>query len=206
MVLPVVKAMMRISVPGNSDCSGGRCFPACRVALPWQSCRGFTLIELLVTMVIMGIVLGLAVVKLMPDEQSVLRDEANRLALLLENAGMEARASGRSMAWSTAGDGYQFWRKNDYGDWVVVEGNDEFRPRTLPQGMRVVSVQVESQLLQSGDRLVLDAASFALPFRIGLANGATSMAVSGNSSGAVTAVSGDVATGKDRLVADHAHS
>ena len=57
-----------------------------------RSKKGFTLIELLVVLVIIGIALGLVMVQLMPDRRAQLREESERLALLLENAGMEARA------------------------------------------------------------------------------------------------------------------
>ncbi len=56
----------------------------------------------------MGIALGMVAVQLMPDERAALREEAQRLALLLENAEMEARASGRSLAWSAEKNGYRF--------------------------------------------------------------------------------------------------
>ena len=130
--------------------------------------RGFTLIELLVVLVVMGVALGLVMVQLMPDRQAPLRDEAARLALLLENAGLEARASGRSMAWSGEKNKYRFFSKNEYGDWVRIDDNSPFRPRTLPEGVNIGELSVEEQVLKPGEYIVLSAHSFAVPFRIRL--------------------------------------
>ena len=48
--------------------------------------RGFTLIEILVVLVIIGVVATLAVVRLGPRDDELLKQEAERLALLLEDA------------------------------------------------------------------------------------------------------------------------
>ena len=138
-------------------------------------------------LVVIGIVLGMVTMQLMPDNRAILREEAQRLALLLENAGMEARASGHSLAWSSGKNSYRFWKKNDYGDWVRIEDDGMFRQRTLPDGLSIAEVRVETQILQHGEQLALSAASFALPFRIRLNSGPASASISGSSTGAVTA-------------------
>ena len=148
--------------------------------------HGFTLIELLVALVVMGIALGMVVVQLMPDDRAILREEAQRLALLLENAGMEARASGRSLAWSSETNGYSFWKKNDYADWVRIENDAVFRLRLLPEKIRIVDASVEARHLKPGEHLALSANSFALPFRIILASDRARANVIGSSTGAVT--------------------
>lgn len=135
----------------------------------------------------MGIALGMAAVQLMPDSRSTLREEAQRLALLLENAGMEARASGRPLAWSAEKNGYCFWKKNDYGDWVRIVDDAMFRPRTLPAGMAIAEVSVETQPLKPGEQLSLSASSFPRPFRIRLAGENISASVTGSSTGSVSA-------------------
>lgn len=149
--------------------------------------HGFTLIELLVVLVVMGIALGMAVVQLMPDDRAALREEAERLALLLENAGMEARASGQPLAWSAEKNGYRFWKKNNYGEWVRLEDDAIFRPRTLPDGLGIAEVSVETQPLKSGELMSLNAFSFTLPFRIRLTGEHASASVTGSSTGAVSA-------------------
>jgi general secretion pathway protein H len=153
--------------------------------------HGFTLVELLVVLVVMGIALGMVVVQLMPDDRTILHEEAARLALLLENAGLEARSSGRSMAWSAEKTHYLFWKKNDYNDWARIEDDTSFRPRTLPEGMHITEITVEEQPLKLGEQLALSASSFALPFRIRLSNAAFSTSVVGKSTGEVIVESSD---------------
>ncbi len=135
----------------------------------------------------MGIALGMVAVQLMPDDRAILREESQRLALLLENAGMEARISGHSLAWSSEKNGYRFWKKNAYGDWVRIEDDSIFRPRTLPDGLGIAEVSVETQPLRPGEQMLLSASSFALPFRIRLAGEHAVASVTGNSTGAVSA-------------------
>ncbi len=146
---------------------------------------GFTLVELLVVLVVMGISLGIVVVQLMPDDRATLREEAARLALLLENAGLEARSSGRSMAWSSDNTRYHFWHKNDYNDWARIENDSIFRPRTLPDGIQINAITVEDLPIKHGEQLALSASAFALPFRIQLSNATASTDIVGKSTGTV---------------------
>jgi general secretion pathway protein H len=149
---------------------------------------GFTLVELLIVIVIMGIAMGMTVLQLMPDNRAPLRSEAEKLALLLENAGQEAQASGRPLAWSGEKANYRFWKKNDYNDWVRIEDDTMFRARTLPDGMLISQVTVEDLPLKPGDQLSLSAYSIPLPFRIRLANQYGSASIIGKSTGDVTAI------------------
>lgn len=158
------------------------CIEAPRISVQ----RGFTLIELLVVLVVMGIALGLVVAQLMPDKQASLREEAARLALLLENAGMEARASGRSMAWSGDKNAYRFFSKNEYGDWVRIVDDSPFRPRTMSDGVGVGAITVEDQPLRPGEYVILSAHAFAAPFRIRLSHEYGTASVIGKSTGDVT--------------------
>jgi len=165
-----------------------RSFPP-RSGFPRYGQRGFTLVELLVVLVVMGVALGLVMVQLMPDHSAPLREESARLALLLENAGLEARASGRSLAWSGEKNSYRFLSKNAYGDWVRIDDDSSFRPRTLPEGMNISEVTVEEQAIRQGEFVLLSAHSFAVPFRIRLTSGLggefISASVTGKSTGDV---------------------
>lgn len=163
-----------------------RKFSANRPALgeaPFQC--GFTLIELLIVLVVMGVALGLVMVQLMPDHQAPLREESARLALLLENAGLEARASGRSLAWSGEKNRYRFLSKNAYGDWVRIDDDSLFRPRTMPEGVNISEVSVEEQPIKPGEYVLLSAHSFAVPFRVRLNSEYGSASVTGKSTGDV---------------------
>jgi general secretion pathway protein H len=150
--------------------------------------RGFTLVELLVVMVVIGVGLGLVVLQLAPDKRAPLREEAGRLALLLENAGLEARASGRPFAWTGEKNGYQFLTENSLANakkWVRIEDDSPFRPRTLAAGVNIGEVTVEEQTLKPGEYVILNANSFAVPFQIGLSSEYGFARVSGKSTGDV---------------------
>lgn len=154
-----------------------------------QSCqRGFTLVELLVVLVVIGITLGMATVQLMPDNRAVLREESGRLALLLENAVLEAQASGRTLGWSGEGSHYRFWEKNEYNDWVRIDNDKLLRPRELPAGIRISQITLENQPIPPGDKLAMAAYGFALPFKISLGNQHGNAIITGKSTGDVIAV------------------
>jgi general secretion pathway protein H len=156
--------------------------------LPRTYQRGFTLVELLVVLVVMGIALSMVMVQLMPDRQAPLRDEAARLALLLENAGLEARASGRMLAWSGEKNSYRFFAKkniNIYKDWVRIDDDSLFRPRILPEGVNIGEVSVEEQVLKPGEFVLLGTNTYTVPFRIRLTSEFGSASVTGKSTGDV---------------------
>ncbi len=147
---------------------------------------GFTLVELLVVLVVIGIALGMAVVQLMPDNRAQLRNESQRLALLLENAILEAQASGQTLGWSGEHSNYSFWKKNDYNDWVRIEDDSLFRTRELPDGIRIGQTSVEDVHIKPGDKLSLSAHGFAPPFRIRMGNEYGNASILGKSTGEVT--------------------
>lgn len=104
---------------------------------------GFTLIEVLVALVIIGLFAGLISSIVRPDERTLLRVEAERLAQLLDLAGTEARMSGRSLAWTTDGSSYRFWWNQRGAGWSEIRNNDLFRERTFPQGMKIAGMLIE---------------------------------------------------------------
>lgn len=104
---------------------------------------GFTLIEVLVALVIIGLFAGLISSIVQPDERTLLRVEAERLAQLLDLAGTEARMSGRSLAWITDGSSYRFLRNQRGAGWSEIRNNDLFRERKFPQGMKITGMLIE---------------------------------------------------------------
>lgn len=148
---------------------------------------GFTLVELLVVLVVIGITLGMTMMQLMPDNRAALHQEADRLALLLENAALQAQASGQTIAWSGEASHYRFWKKNDYNDWVRIEDDKLFRPRELPDGIRIGQTSIEDLTIKPSDKLSFSSHSYPLPFRILLGNQYGNASIVGQSTGAVTA-------------------
>jgi general secretion pathway protein H len=75
-----------------------------RAAWGWPGgrARGFTLIELLVVVALVAIAAGVAAFALPDGRQRQLEQEAARLAVLLESARADARASGLAVRWEPA--------------------------------------------------------------------------------------------------------
>ena len=114
--------------------------------------RGFTLIELLVVLMIMGLCAGLIGALVRPDDRAVLQVETERLAELLDLAATEARLSGKSVAWVADAAGYRFWQLREDAGWSEAR-NDSLRARSLPPGVAISDLRIESMRPQGGMRL-----------------------------------------------------
>lgn len=155
----------------------------------------------MVVLVVIGITLGMTMTQLMPDNRASLYQEADRLALLLENAELQAQASGQTIAWSGESTHYRFWKKNNYNDWVRIDDDTLFRPRELPDGIHIAQASIEDLTIKLGDKLSFTSHGYPLPFRILLGNQYGNASITGNSTGAVTATLDSVADGAQ----NHAH-
>ena len=82
------------------------------------------------------------------------REEARRLAALLESAMREARASGSAIAWSAERQGYAFWQRGDDGDWVPYPRTSLYRSRALAGRTELTRVRVDGRDLAPGERVV----------------------------------------------------
>ena len=116
--------------------------------------RGFTLIEVLVVLAIMAVVAAAVVVVALPGDSAAARDEARRLAALLESAMREARASGSSIAWSAERQRYAFWLRGEDGDWVAYPRTSLYRSRVLAGSTELTGVRVDGRELAPGERVV----------------------------------------------------
>ncbi len=149
--------------------------------------RGFTLLEMLVALVVASIMLSLVVVQLMPDEQALLREESDRLAFLMQNGGMAARAGGQALAWSGAGKEYRFWKKDKQGNWVRIEKDALLHPRSLAGAVSIAGIELDGQRMPAGEMVLLSPELSATRFRVWLASGGRQWAISGNGLGSVSA-------------------
>ena len=116
---------------------------------------GFTLIELLIAMGIVGVLAATIVFVAQPGDATLARQEARRLAALLELALSETRASGESIAWSPVPGGYAFWRQAEDGAWVGFAEDSPYRRRSLPGATLLRDVRVDAQPLRPGERIIL---------------------------------------------------
>jgi type II secretion system protein H len=140
---------------------------------------GFTLIEILVTMVIIGVLSLVLVLAAAPGEATQARAEARRLAALLELALGEARASGQSIAWSPAPDGYAFLRQGEDGEWHGFSADSPYRRRSLPAGVSLGAVQLDAQALKPGERIVITPYGLGSAIQATIAGGGASITLRG---------------------------
>jgi general secretion pathway protein H len=70
--------------------------------------RGFTLIELLVVLIVAAVITGMVTLSGSPSPDRVLRQDAERLALLLSLAREEAQVRGAPIRFESDSSGYRF--------------------------------------------------------------------------------------------------
>lgn len=152
--------------------------------------QGFTLIEILVVLVIIGVMVGLASVRMMPDDERVLGNEAQRLALLLEQARDQAVASGEPIAFSVQQARYRFWSLGKENQWVPRSGDELLRDRPLASGMRLVALRVNQTVVAGDERLLFLPSGSGAPFTADLALNAARVRIRGDSLGRVRVEAG----------------
>jgi len=134
--------------------------------------RGFTLIEILVVLGIVGIVVAMVVVKILPDDKQALREEASRLALLLEHARDEALISGRSVAWSAQGETHSFWQREKIlaaqntveRKWLPLTGKEVLRERRFAHAVTLAQLSINRIPVDLDERLIFSPAGLNAPF------------------------------------------
>lgn len=144
---------------------------------------GFTLIEILVALVIIGIIIGLASLNLMPNDKRVVMLEAQKLALLFEQAHDEAIISGKEIAWSVEGNKAYFWHKDDQAKWALNSGDDLFRERELAPGVKLKELQINSVKIAMNERLIFSPGGMNPPFKLGLELNASRASIVSDSQG-----------------------
>jgi general secretion pathway protein H len=128
--------------------------------------RGFTLIEILVAVVLIALTVTLVMVRLQPDDRQTAREEAQRLALILQQARDEAIATGASIGWRGEPRGYGFLRRDAERRWQPLVTEDVFRARVLPEIVRIVDVEIAGHKARPEEMLVFSPSALNPPFRI----------------------------------------
>ncbi len=152
--------------------------------------KGFTLVEMLVVLAMMGIFLGLVSTAVRPGAQDQLRLEAERLAQLLDLAAEESRITGKSLAWTSDGPGYRFWRLGTDDEWSPLRDSDELRARILPEGMLVGALRTEAAGAPAQRRLEFSPGGQFLAYSIALSYAAGNYTISSSPVGELRVASG----------------
>jgi general secretion pathway protein H len=155
--------------------------------------RGFTLIELLVVVVIIGVIVALAGVQLMRSPGEAVRDESERLALLLQAAREEAIMQGRVFAFGAGRESYRFMRLERDGKLKITKDDQILFPRQLPRGVAIESLQIEGVAPADSTQpqgMVLLPSGELPAFRILLAGGGARWAVVGSPDGTIRSEAG----------------
>jgi general secretion pathway protein H len=150
--------------------------------------RGFTLIELVVVVLIIGIIVALAGVQLMRSPGEAVRDESERLALLLQAAREEAIMQGRVFAFGAGRESYRFLRLEADGKLKITKDDEILRPRQLPRGVAIESLQIEGVVPENGSQpqgVVLLPSGDLPAFRIFLVGGGARWSVVGAPDGTI---------------------
>jgi len=139
--------------------------------------RGFTLIELLVVMVILGITLGLVSLNALPGQKQSLREDAQRIALLLQLARDEAIVRNRQIAFEAGPDGYRFLIRNER-EWTLAVQDDLLREREFKHGPTTLMLDPPPSVPDAGNlRIVFGREPVDKPFVLTLSGGDASIAI-----------------------------
>lgn len=83
-------------------------------------------------LLIITIILGMVGVNLTRDRSDVVRDEAERLAVVLQNAQQQAILEGQPFGFTFTENSYRFLHLNDKGRLVPIQADELLGPHELP--------------------------------------------------------------------------
>jgi len=115
------------------------------------------------------------------------RTSAERLSIALESARDTAIYSGKSLAFSSDGTGYQFWRSDEMQHkWLALTDQTALLPRKLHNDVRIQRQFVNDKVQPLGERLVFSADGILEPFALVLEGGQARVRVVGDVLGRIT--------------------
>lgn len=143
---------------------------------------GFTLIEILVVLVILAVVAGMVIINVLPNDDTRLEDEAERLVQVLSIAGDYSRLSGKKLKWETDGKQYSFLAEEIVDgtktDWRAVISKrfsaDTFKTHIFPTTLIINSLAVNEVISRPGedksDKIYFYPSGVNVPFSITLSS------------------------------------
>ncbi len=148
--------------------------------------KGFTLLEILVASAIAAIALGVAIVKLDFSDSQRLNRAAEVLSGRLEAARDEAVIRGQTVAFSTDGQGYQFWVANtDRNVWEALPNTDVISSGRFEQGITLNALRVNGMPRPLGERLVFSFNGLMEAFTLTLSAGTATLEIAGDALGRI---------------------
>jgi len=157
------------SNPAFTCCDELRCAAPLLRPAP-KSMFGFSLIEIAIVLLIITITIGLIGVNLQRGDSNRVREEADRIVILLQAAREEAILQGQVFAVQFTRDGYSFQRLNAKGKLESIAVDDVLAPRTLPEGV-TLSFELDGVVAETKAGLILDPAGSFIPFVLTLRAG-----------------------------------
>lgn len=146
---------------------------------------GFTLIELVVILLLLTVILGMVGINLTRNDADLLKEEGDRLALLLQSAQEEAIMQARAYAFAPAADGYRFLRMDERGKLKPIATGDLLSPRQLTARVSVAGLVLDGVAEIKDPLIVFDPSGLAPVFTITLQAGDTPWYVHGEVDGSV---------------------
>ncbi len=150
-----------------------------------MSARGYTLIEILVVVLLIGIVLGVVGLQVSGGEQRAVREESERLALLMQHAQEEAILRARPIVFESGADGYRFSLPAADGKLALMESDLVLHPRTLPAALRIVSIEIDGARAGETAQILISPTGEIVPFSIVFGQGTARWQVLGTADGRI---------------------
>jgi type II secretion system protein H len=143
---------------------------------------GFTLVEMLLVLLIAGI-LSVAVLPTLSFRKASAKDEAERLASLIEHAEVMATSLGTPLGLDISAGQYEFLRWT--GTWSAMEPGNLFGRHQLAEGI-AMEPQADPRSGQAAPRIIrFPPTGYPSTFRISVTGSGTAWLVSGNLAGRV---------------------
>ncbi|MFI4888379.1 MAG: type II secretion system protein [Burkholderiales bacterium] len=131
---------------------------------------GFTLVEILVVIIVLGIVAGVAIALVNPDERDVSAREARRFAGALEYAAQRAQWRDEMLGVSADRRVLRYWRRDTANDrWLIVDDDDILRAHALPDPVDAMALAYAGRGVASNAIVPLRASGRNEPFAFLLA-------------------------------------